>query len=250
MVASRTSGISNRCSGPPVASSKMAGVTQRPEVVLADAGYWHHEQMNTIAKRGKDVWETRGGEPREGERVIGGPRGAGPGRGPLGRPGAPSHRASRVAHGAATAARLAIGLLGASTSSCGGAPQRRGAHRYAPRRKPFATAGSQVKPFQFRVRLIPGPGWMSSAAVTLHVLVREPSSFRAATGVGPCRRRAPSRPESTRGSPDRDHTPALCQSDRTRPLPRDGRKGRRMSHKWARKALIPNWWETHRDSSL
>ena len=53
---------------------EMAGVTQRPEVVLADAGYWHHEQMNTIAKRGKDVWETRGGEPREGERVIGGSR--------------------------------------------------------------------------------------------------------------------------------------------------------------------------------
>ena len=28
------------------------------------------------------------------------------------------------------------------------------------------------------------------------------------------------------------------------------RLGRRLSHKWARKALIPNWWETHRDSSL
>jgi hypothetical protein len=32
-----------------------AGVTERPDVVLADAGYWHHEQMDKIAARGTKV---------------------------------------------------------------------------------------------------------------------------------------------------------------------------------------------------
>jgi hypothetical protein len=29
-----------------------AAVTDQPEVVLADAGYWHHEQMNAITDGG------------------------------------------------------------------------------------------------------------------------------------------------------------------------------------------------------
>jgi hypothetical protein len=32
-----------------------AGVAQAPKVVLADAGYWHHEQMDEIAARGATV---------------------------------------------------------------------------------------------------------------------------------------------------------------------------------------------------
>ena len=32
-----------------------AGVRKRPEVVLADAGYWHHDQMDQIASRGTKV---------------------------------------------------------------------------------------------------------------------------------------------------------------------------------------------------
>jgi transposase len=34
---------------------RAAGVTDRPEVVLADAGYWHHDQMDQIAGRGTTV---------------------------------------------------------------------------------------------------------------------------------------------------------------------------------------------------
>src|SRR5215218_1196628 len=34
---------------------RAAGVTERPEVVLADAGYWHHEQMDAIVSRGTKV---------------------------------------------------------------------------------------------------------------------------------------------------------------------------------------------------
>ncbi len=34
---------------------QVAGVRERPEVVLADAGYWHHDQMDQIAGRGTKV---------------------------------------------------------------------------------------------------------------------------------------------------------------------------------------------------
>jgi hypothetical protein len=34
---------------------KAAGVAERPETVLADAGYWHHEQMDQLAGRGLRV---------------------------------------------------------------------------------------------------------------------------------------------------------------------------------------------------
>ncbi|HKN93617.1 MAG TPA: transposase, partial [Thermoleophilaceae bacterium] len=32
-----------------------AGVTDRPQVVLADAGYWHQKQMESIVNRGTQV---------------------------------------------------------------------------------------------------------------------------------------------------------------------------------------------------
>jgi transposase len=45
--------------GPMVAAAerelRAAGVAAAPEVVLADAGYWHHEQMDAIAARGTKV---------------------------------------------------------------------------------------------------------------------------------------------------------------------------------------------------
>ena len=45
--------------GPMVAAAERelqaAGVDEAPEVVLADAGYWHHEQMDEIAARGTRV---------------------------------------------------------------------------------------------------------------------------------------------------------------------------------------------------
>jgi Transposase DDE domain len=44
------------------------GVTDAPEVVLADAGYWHTAQMQTIADRGIEVLVPPEGNMREGKR--------------------------------------------------------------------------------------------------------------------------------------------------------------------------------------
>jgi hypothetical protein len=44
------------------------GVTERPEVVLADAGYWHHPQMQTISEQGIEVLVPPDGNMREGKR--------------------------------------------------------------------------------------------------------------------------------------------------------------------------------------
>jgi transposase len=43
-------------------------VTERPEVVLADAGYWHTAQMQAIAERGIEVLAPPDGNLREGKR--------------------------------------------------------------------------------------------------------------------------------------------------------------------------------------
>ena len=50
-----TSGTSSRCSTPPNANSHAAGVNDAPGVLLADAGYWHGEQMQRIVDRGIEV---------------------------------------------------------------------------------------------------------------------------------------------------------------------------------------------------
>ena len=44
------------------------GVTEVPEVVLADAGYWHHPQMQAISERGIEVLVPPDGNMREGKR--------------------------------------------------------------------------------------------------------------------------------------------------------------------------------------
>ncbi len=44
------------------------GVTDTPEVVLADAGYWHHPQMQTITEQGIEVLVPPDGNLREGKR--------------------------------------------------------------------------------------------------------------------------------------------------------------------------------------
>jgi transposase len=44
------------------------GVTERPEVVLADAGYWHHPQMQSINEQGVEVLVPPDGNLREGKR--------------------------------------------------------------------------------------------------------------------------------------------------------------------------------------
>jgi transposase len=44
------------------------GVTERPEVVLADAGYWHTAQMQAIEQRGIEVLAPPDGNLREGKR--------------------------------------------------------------------------------------------------------------------------------------------------------------------------------------
>src|SRR5829696_5837316 len=50
-----TSDTSSRCSTPPNASSRPPGIDEPPEVLLADAGYWHGEQMQRIVDRGIQV---------------------------------------------------------------------------------------------------------------------------------------------------------------------------------------------------
>jgi transposase len=44
------------------------GVSDTPEVVLADAGYWHHPQMQTIEQQGIEVLVPPDGNMREGKR--------------------------------------------------------------------------------------------------------------------------------------------------------------------------------------
>jgi transposase len=44
------------------------GVTEVPDVVLADAGYWHHPQMQAISERGIEVLVPPDGNMREGKR--------------------------------------------------------------------------------------------------------------------------------------------------------------------------------------
>jgi transposase len=45
-----------------------AGVTDAPEVVLADAGYWHHQQMQTITDRGIELLIPPDSSRRKGAR--------------------------------------------------------------------------------------------------------------------------------------------------------------------------------------
>jgi hypothetical protein len=45
-----------------------AGVTVQPEVVLADAGYWHHEQMKAITERGIELLIPPDSSRRKGAR--------------------------------------------------------------------------------------------------------------------------------------------------------------------------------------
>ncbi|HEY3944951.1 MAG TPA: transposase [Solirubrobacteraceae bacterium] len=44
------------------------GVTETPDVVLADAGFWHHPQMQTIEQQGIEVLVPPDGNLREGKR--------------------------------------------------------------------------------------------------------------------------------------------------------------------------------------
>jgi transposase len=46
-----------------------AGITERPEVVLADAGYWHQEQMQEITRRGMQVLVPPDSRNRKGARA-------------------------------------------------------------------------------------------------------------------------------------------------------------------------------------
>jgi transposase len=45
-----------------------AGVTEQPEVVLADAGYWHHQQMDAITDRGVELLIPPDSSRRKGAR--------------------------------------------------------------------------------------------------------------------------------------------------------------------------------------
>jgi hypothetical protein len=44
------------------------GVTERPDAVVADAGYWHSRQIETITERGYDVLVPPDGAMRESNR--------------------------------------------------------------------------------------------------------------------------------------------------------------------------------------
>ena len=44
------------------------GVTETPQVLLADAGYWHHPQMQAISEEGVEVLVPPDGNMREGKR--------------------------------------------------------------------------------------------------------------------------------------------------------------------------------------
>jgi hypothetical protein len=45
-----------------------AGVTEQPDVVVADAGYWHHEQMDDLAAQGITVLVAPDSTKRQGAR--------------------------------------------------------------------------------------------------------------------------------------------------------------------------------------
>jgi len=45
-----------------------AGVTEQPEGLLADAGYWHHEQMNAITEHGIELLIPPDSSRRKGAR--------------------------------------------------------------------------------------------------------------------------------------------------------------------------------------
>jgi Transposase DDE domain len=59
--------------GPMIAATEhqlaKAGITQRPEIVLADAGYWHQEQMEAIVSRGMQVLVPPDSRNRKGARA-------------------------------------------------------------------------------------------------------------------------------------------------------------------------------------
>jgi len=55
MVASPDFGHLEPMLGAACSELEVAGVTDAPEVVLADAGYWHHEQMDAIRERGIEL---------------------------------------------------------------------------------------------------------------------------------------------------------------------------------------------------
>ena len=63
-----TSVTSNRPSAPRCARLEDAGVTRRPETVLADAGYWHTRQMENIVSDGIQVLVPPDAGLREGAR--------------------------------------------------------------------------------------------------------------------------------------------------------------------------------------
>ena len=51
-----------------LATLERHGVTEVPETVLADAGYWHNRQIQAISERGIDVLIPPDGAMREGKR--------------------------------------------------------------------------------------------------------------------------------------------------------------------------------------
>ena len=45
------------------------GITERPDVIVADAGYWHQEQMDEIVGRGMQVLIPPDAKKRKGARA-------------------------------------------------------------------------------------------------------------------------------------------------------------------------------------
>ena len=68
MVASPDFGHLEPMLGAACSELEAAGVTQQPEVVLADAGYWHHEQMKAITERGIELLIPPDSSRRKGAR--------------------------------------------------------------------------------------------------------------------------------------------------------------------------------------
>jgi hypothetical protein len=50
------------------AELEKAGVTEAPEVIVADAGYWHREQMESVVGRGIQVIVPPDASKRKGSR--------------------------------------------------------------------------------------------------------------------------------------------------------------------------------------
>ena len=63
-----TSGISSRCSTPPCSISPSTAWSSNPRWSLADAGYWHTRQIQSIAERGMEVLVPPDGTMRDGIR--------------------------------------------------------------------------------------------------------------------------------------------------------------------------------------